>query len=67
MQIERIYKPDIKYQIHAIMLLLHIRPRLECAIPIHKETGMTQRSAHSEHKETELALDFLREQVERGK
>jgi hypothetical protein len=51
MQIERIYKPDVKYQIHAIMLLLHIRPRFERAIPIHQETEMTQRSARSAPKE----------------
>ena len=29
MQIERIYKPDINKQIHAIMLLLRIRPFFE--------------------------------------
>lgn len=45
MQIERIYKPDVRYQMYAIMLILRLRPLFEHATPFPKETEMGQRSA----------------------
>jgi hypothetical protein len=45
MQIERIYKPDVRSQMYAIMLILRLRPRFEHATPFSKEIGTGQRSA----------------------
>ncbi len=50
MQIERIYKPDIRCQMHAIMLMLRIRIPYEPATSVTKKEEVPQQSTHSTGK-----------------
>ncbi len=43
MQIERIYRPDVRSQMYAIMLILRLRPLLPNAPQFPKETETAQR------------------------